>query len=134
MKPSTDPLPDLIFRLLGYGGLAAVAAAGLVEALHAGRLLLLGFCLIWPVCWWLLVQWQPQLRSPQERPAALAYTGECLAVMALVGLAALETWFFVAVGLLVLTGVTALGGLRLLGPCGVAVGLAAVIESGSADL
>lgn len=52
----------------------------------------------------------------------LAHVGEAILIMSLIGLAGLEFWIRLAVGLSLLSAVTALGGLRLFGPCVVIVG------------
>ncbi|MGE0624963.1 MAG: adenylate/guanylate cyclase domain-containing protein [Pseudomonadales bacterium] len=115
--------PDLLFRLLGYGGLVLVAVLRLDHDSDAGLWLLLVFAASWPALWWVLVRSAPSLRQPERTAAWMAHTAESLVITALVTTAGLGLWLSVAVALLCLTGVTALGGLRLLLPaaCGIGV-------------
>lgn len=114
--------PDLVYRLLGYGGLALLAILHLQAAPDAAAAGLLACALCWPPLWWLAVCRQPALRSPMHRLSPLAHVVECLVVLTLLALMGVEQWLLLSVGLLCLTGVTALGGLRLLAPCASAVG------------
>ena len=115
--------PDLVYRLLGYGGLALLAILQLCTAPDAAAAGLLAYALCWPPLWWSAVCRQPALRSPMHRLSPLTHVVECLVVLALVALLGVEQWFLLSVALLCLTGVTALGGLRLLAPCAGAVGV-----------
>ncbi|HEY5644642.1 MAG TPA: adenylate/guanylate cyclase domain-containing protein [Pseudomonadales bacterium] len=117
------PIPDVLFRLLGYGGLALVALLRLTEAPSSGVWLLLLFTLIWPALWCAAVRTVPLARQPGSAIARLAHAMESLVITAVVTLAGLGFWLSVAVGLLCLTGVTALGGLPMLIPSALAIGL-----------
>ena len=127
------PVPDLAFRILGYGGLAAVIGADLLVGGNAWLWLPLMVTAVWPVVWWRLVGRHPRWRSPDATPARLAHGAECLAVMAVAVVAGFDLWLIIAIGLSVLTAVTALGGLALLGPCAVAVALVLIVHSRSLE-
>ncbi len=124
-------MPDLPFRLLGYGGLGGVAAMSLMAGSQPGLWLLLGHTLVWPWLWsWARQRW-PDLRIPQTNLSVLVHAGESLLVMVLVAVAGFAFWLSLAVGLLLLSAVTALGGLRLFVPCMLVV-VAVLIVQGRA--
>jgi class 3 adenylate cyclase len=130
-----NPAPDTLFRLFGYGGLALVALLRAARDGTPSLWLLAAFAFSWPALWgWLVVRW-PGLRDPRARGAQAAHAAECAMVTGLVVLSGLELWVALAVGLLCLTGVTALGGHRLLVPCAPVVGLCLVlvVREGRAD-
>ena len=110
------PTPDLLFRLLGYGGLALAAALYLSQGGPSGLWLLLLFACIWPAVWIRMVRRAPRMLAATSRLGALAHAGECCLITAVTALAGLGFWPSTAVGLLCLTGVTALGGVRLFIP------------------
>lgn len=117
------PAPDLLFRLLGYGGLALVTALRLGGSDGLGSWLLPACLAAWPPLWRVLVRTAPALRRPESAAAWLAHALESVAITALVAIAGLGLWLSVAVALLCLTGVTALGGLRMLLPAACGIGL-----------
>ena len=109
--------PDQIYRLLGYGGLALLAIQQILSGSGWPATVLLLFCLLWPLLWWQLSPEIPALRSASGRGAILAHALECGVVLCLVRASGAADWLLPAVGLLGLTGVTALGGGRMLFPC-----------------
>ncbi len=109
--------PEQIYRLLGYGGLALLAVIQLGTGGGWPAAVLLLVTLIWPVFWWRLSPRTPALRNAGARGAIVAHSVECLAVLCLVHASGAAEWLLLAVGLLGLTGVTALGGPRMLFPC-----------------
>lgn len=122
-------IPDLVFRLLGYGGLALVSLVHLRAGESGSYGWLLGFSLFWPGLWCLLITRMPLLQSPRALPSQILHAVECLLIVGICVLAGLEAWLVMAVALLCLTGVAALGGLRLLVPCALAIGLLILIQS-----
>jgi len=115
--------PDLLFRLFGYGGLALVAALRLGQSDAAGLWMLMILSLVWPGLWYVVVRSVPLLRHPETTAARISHAVESVAITALVTISGLGFWLCIAVALLCLTGVTALGGLRLLLPAACTVGL-----------
>lgn len=109
--------PEQIYRLLGYGGLALLATLQVFSGSGWPAAVLLLFCLLWPLLWWRLAPRIPALRSARGRGATLAHAVECGVVFCLVRASGAADWLLPAVGLLGLTGVTALGGGRMLFPC-----------------
>lgn len=122
-------MPELTFRLLGYGGLGAIAVAHLLAEPRFALWILLAFSLIWPAAWWCVVRCHPEIVAPHSQIGRLAHAVECLLVVAVVMAAGLAPWMIATTGLLALTGVTALGGLSLLGPSALAVALAVLAFS-----
>lgn len=127
------PAPDLLFRCFGYGSLALVAALRLGPDGAPGLWLLLVCTLIWPALWCVVVRAVPSLRHPETRAAQVAHAAESGLITALVTLSGLGFYLTAGVALLCLTGVTALGGVRLLLPAACAIGGWFVL-AGRADL
>jgi class 3 adenylate cyclase len=126
-------VPELTFRLLGYGGLGAVAVAHLLSEGRIALWLLLAFTVSWPVAWWSVARRHPAVFTPHSPIGRGAHAVECLLVVGAVMASGIDPWMVAATGLLALTGVTALGGLALLGPSALAVGLVVfVFSQGSA--
>jgi class 3 adenylate cyclase len=114
--------PQLIYRLLGYAGLLALAVLLLeIEPSAAGILLLL-WAGVWPLAWYRLSARFPALRDAHSRGASLAHSVECLLPVVLLFAAGAPAWLLLAVSLLGLSGVTALGGAIMLLPCAVGLG------------
>lgn len=116
------PGPDLLFRLFGYGSLVLVAALKLGQGGSPAVWQLLAFTLVWPGLWCVAVRMVPALVLPETRTARIAHALEGGVITCLVSLSGLGFWLSVLVALLCLTGVTALGGLRLLLPAAGVIG------------
>lgn len=114
--------PDLIFRLLGYGGLALLALLRLASEPAVMLWLLLAVSVIWPILWWWAAGCWPDLRVPRSIRSQLLHALECLVVIGLIWAVRVEVWFLLSAGVICLAGVTALGGLRLLAPCALSIG------------
>ena len=121
--PRSACQPQLIYRLLGYGGLAAFAFLLFRADGNISALLLLVFAVGWPLAWY---WFGPRLRALHDARgpgASIAHCLECLTVVTLLWSTGAADWLVAAVSLLGLTGVTALGGLRMLLPSAVVLGL-----------
>lgn len=116
---SDSPLaqPQLVYRLLGYGGLAVLALCLLARQAGPVAGVLLLVALLWPLLWWRCAPRLPALRDANARGAAVTHSIECLLLVMLLWAAPVPDWLPPAVGLLALAGVTALGGLRMLLCC-----------------
>ena len=82
----------------------------------AGIVLLLG-APSWPAIWCRLSLRHPAWRDAHAAGASIVHSLECLLVVVLLWAAGAPTWLLLAVCLLGLAGVTALGGAKLLLPC-----------------
>ncbi|MEJ2090389.1 MAG: hypothetical protein P8Y69_18420, partial [Gammaproteobacteria bacterium] len=96
-------MPDLVFRLLGYGGLAAVIAARLLADGGWQPWLCLGVTVAWPGIWWWLVRRHPGLRSTATAASRLAFAAECLMVRGVAVAARFDRLLTVGIGLAILT-------------------------------
>ncbi len=115
--------PQLVYRLLGYAGLLVLAALLLEHRFSLAGAGLLLFAIVWPALWCGLAPRFPALRDARAAGAAPIHSLECLLAVVLLWAAAAPAWLLLAVSLLGLTGVTALGGLRMLLPCAAGLGL-----------
>jgi len=115
--------PQLIYRLLGYWGLAAFAFLLFQADGSVAALLLLFFAGGWPLAWCWLGPHLRALHDAHATGASIAHCLECLTVVTLLWSTGAADWLVLAVGLLGLTGVTALGGLRMLLPSASALGV-----------
>ncbi len=115
--------PQLLYRLLGYGGLTVIAMLLLDVQPSLPGLCLLIVATAWPVLWWWLSPRYPALRDARAKGAISAHSLECLLVVLLLWAAAAPPWLTLAVSLLGLAGVTALGGVAMLLPCAAGLGL-----------
>lgn len=109
--------PELIYRLLGYGGLTVVAVIQLRAGAGVPAAGLLAIALIWPALWHRFSPAVPALIASQAKGALFAHAAECLVVLWLVRASGAADWLLPAVALSGLAGVTALGGLRMLLGC-----------------
>lgn len=115
--------PQLIYRLLGYGGLAAFAILMLQAGSGASAVLLLVFAGGWPLAWWWLAPHLPALHDAHAPGASIAHGIECLTAVTLLWVAGAPDWLVLAVSLLGLSGVTALGGLKVAAASAIALGI-----------
>ena len=123
--------PQLIYRLLAYGGLVLLAILLLERGAGVAGILLLLWAALWPAAWCRLSLRFPVWRDAHAPGAGFAHSLECLVAIALLWAAGAPTWLLLAVSLLGLAGVTALGGLSMSLPCLVSLVIAlALVLSG----
>lgn len=115
--------PQLVYRLLGYLGLALIAVLLLADGFNVAALCLLLVAITWPVLWWALAPRFPALLDARAEGSIAVHLLECLLAILLLTAAGAPAWLVLAVSLLGLAGVTALGGVTMLGPCAVGLGL-----------
>ncbi len=115
--------PQLVYRLLGYAGLSVLALLLLEARFSPAALCLLTMAILWPVCWWVLAPRVPALLDPHANGALFVHFLECLLAIFLLQAAGGPVWLVLAVSLIGLAGVTALGGVKMLAPCAIGLGL-----------